>query len=108
MSVRSPSVTCRPDCAGRPAPLSILAPVERGFHGRAQIGRAHRDADAGGLERRNLVSRSAMPARDDRTRMAHPPPLGRGLPGDECDHWFFEILLDVRRRLFLGSAADLA
>src|ERR1700722_18099429 len=107
MSVRSPSATCRPDCAGSPAPLSILARVERRLHGRAQIGRAHRDVDTGGLKSCDLVGRSAVPARNNRSRMTHPPTLRRSLPGYECDHGLLKVLLDVVSRLFFCSAADL-
>src|SRR5580704_427692 len=108
MSVRSPSTTCRPDCAGSPAPLSIFARVESRLHGRAQIGRAHRDIDTGGLKSCDLVGRSAVSARNDRSRMTHPPTLRRSLPGDECDHGLLKVLLDVVSRLFLGGAADFA
>ena len=40
--------------------------------------------------------------------MAHPASLGRGLTRDESNDRFFKVLLYISRRLFLGSATDLA
>src|ERR1700730_13452846 len=108
MSVQSPSGACRPSSSARRARPSILAAVERGLHGGAQFGRTHRDADARSLQRRNLVCRAAVSARDDRPRMAHPAPRGRGLSCNEGDHRLLKVLLYICRGLFLSGAADLA
>ena len=50
----------------------------------------------------------ALPAADDRARVAHAPAGRRGLSGDEANHRLLHVLLDELRRRLFSRAADLA
>ena len=65
-------------------------------------------ADAGRLERGDLLLGGAGRAGDDRAGVAHAAARGRGLPGDEADDRLRHVLLHERRGVLLVGAADLA
>src|SRR6185369_11490228 len=60
------------------------------------------------MERRDLLRRRPLAARDDRARMPHALSLRRGLSRDEADDRLLQLGLDERRRVLLGAATDLA
>src|SRR5208337_888540 len=70
--------------------------------------RALRDRDSGCLECSDLVCGSAFAARNDGPGVAHATARRCSAAGDESDHGFLDVRLDVRGGFLLGRAADLA
>src|SRR5688572_14255302 len=94
--------------ASAPALAAATSRGEGPLHRGAELrGRAHGD-DAGLLERRVLVRRRALPARDHRAGMAHALARGRGDARDVGDDGLRHVPLDVLRGALLVAAADLA
>src|SRR5438105_4612608 len=90
------------------ASLALLACLDRLLHGRAEVGRAVRDRDAGGAEGADLLLRRAAAAADDRAGVAHALARRRRLAGDERGDRLGHVLLDELGRPLLRRAADLA
>src|SRR5271170_7537953 len=57
--------------------------------------------------RLHLLRSRSLTARDDRTRMTHPPPRRSRLPRDKSNYRLLHMLLDVLRRSLFRRAADL-
>src|SRR5262249_36166762 len=74
----------------------------------ADLRRAFNHSDTGITHRRHLFLRGSLPSADDGAGMPHATSRRRGLPGDEPDHGLRDALLDIARRFFFRSAADLA
>ena len=75
---------------------------------RGHVARGRRDANAGGLERLDLLGRGALAARDDGAGVAHALAGRRRGPRDEAGDRLVHLLLDEARGALLGAAADLA
>src|SRR5256885_11300448 len=85
----------------RRPPRSTLFPYTTLFRSRRQV-------DARLPERADLVLRGPLPARDDRSRMAHALARRRRRPGDEPDHRLLVVGLDPGGGVLFLTAADLA
>src|SRR5579875_3057038 len=70
--------------------------------------RTHCHMYPGPSQRGYLVCRSSAAARDNRSCMTHPTPLGGRLSSNKGDHGLLEVLLNEFRGVFLGGAANFA
>src|SRR5205823_11689554 len=82
-------------------------PAEQLIHGAPELGGRLHGANPGRLERRVLVRRGALAARDDGPGVPHALARRSGDAGDVGDHGLADELADVMRGGFLIAATDL-
>src|SRR5580658_6831112 len=81
---------------------NVRSILECGFNFLADVGGRGADDDARGGHGGHFVLGLAAASGDDGSGVAHATAGGRGLSGNETDHWLLHVFLDICRGLLLS------